>query len=81
MTEIQLPSLKSGKKVLQMMDTLDNFITKGPFIIYGRGGGGGWVTNWGDLEFFCEKQGGSSILSSNNLGGPENICCFKNLEI
>ena len=27
MAEIQLPSLKSGKKVLQMLDTLDNFIT------------------------------------------------------
>ena len=27
MTEVQLPSLKSGKKVLKMLDTLDNFIT------------------------------------------------------
>ena len=27
MTKIQSPSLKSGKKVLQMLDTLDNFTT------------------------------------------------------
>ncbi len=27
MTEVQSPSLQSGKKVLQMLDTLDNFTT------------------------------------------------------
>jgi hypothetical protein len=39
--------------------------------------GGGWVRNWGDLEFFCKKKGGSSVLLNNNLGDLKVFVALK----